>query len=331
LDSKQTELFVSVVAPLHNDSSTISDFVAEVCSVLKAHYTNYELVLVDDMSSDGTVQEVIELLREFECVRLIQLSKRSGIDLAISAGLESVIGDYVAILIPNTDPPALIPKLIETCREGYGVLAGVAVNPLPKTAVTTVFSKLFHLYCRKYLGLDLIPGATHFRVLNRQSLNAILQIKDRYRQMRLITSIVGFNRSTFTYRLLNRQNKPATAIPALTLFEDAIGIMVANSKHPLRLISRLGLLASTLNLAYLLYVVAIYLFKQDVAPGWTTLSFQQGFMFFMLFLILTVLCEYTGRILEECRQGPAYFVLGEKSSSVIISDATRRNVVHESR
>ena len=87
--------------------------------------------------------------------------------------------------------------------------------------------------------------------------------------------------------------------------------------------------ASGLNLLYAMYVLAILLFKQQVQPGWVTLSLQGAGMFFLICLILAMLCEYTGRILEETRDRPLYHVLEERNSSLMIADATRRNVVGE--
>jgi hypothetical protein len=103
-------------------------------------------------------------------------------------------------------------------------------------------------------------------------------------------------------------------------------MVVTSSAHPLRLLAGLGLLASGLNLLYMIYVVAIFFLKDQVAEGWTTLSLQASGMFFLVFLILTALCEYVGRILEESRDRPLYYVVEEKNSNVLIADAERRNV-----
>src|SRR5438105_2405397 len=97
-----------------------------------------------------------------------------------------------------------------------------------------------------------------------------------------------------------------------------MGIIVTNSTHPLRFVSWLGLFGGTLNVLYVGYVAAIYLFKKDVAAGWTTLSLQTAGMFFFVFLILVILSEYIGRILEESKERPLYYVLEERNSSVLL-------------
>src|SRR5438105_4640367 len=111
-----SDCFVSVVAPLSNDGSIAKPFIADVMGVLQSHYTNYELVLVDDGSTDDTVGAVSELLTQYPCIRLIRLSRQFGTEIAFSAGLDTAIGDFIITMTPNSDPPLMIPDLVEDCR-----------------------------------------------------------------------------------------------------------------------------------------------------------------------------------------------------------------------
>src|SRR5215204_3084977 len=96
------DTLVSVVAPLQDDGAVLRSFVAEVVAVLRAHYAHYEGVLVDDASTDGTAAAVEELLRTSPCLRLIRLSRRFGADVAITAGLDAAIGDFVVVMRPQS-------------------------------------------------------------------------------------------------------------------------------------------------------------------------------------------------------------------------------------
>lgn len=323
MSTKKEDTFVSVVAPIKNSQKVIESFLRRVDDILRRRFANYEVVLIDDASTDDSVAVVQGMLSKINCVRLIRLSRSFGEDIAISAGLESAIGDYVVIMNPEMDPPDLIPQIVEKARAGVGILTGVSISGR-QGFLRRMLAHLFHAYCRRVLNVDLIPNSTQFRVLSRQAVNAVTQIHSRYRELRLLAATVGFNRYTFSYEPLRESRKPLKRAIA-----DAIGLLVANSVHPLRFVSALGLMASALNFVYLLYVIAIYFTKADVAPGWTTLSFQHGVMFLMIFLILTVLSEYVGRLLEESQDRPLFFVLDEKNSSVLISDETRRNIVRE--
>ena len=325
----RADLFVSVVAPLHDDAPIVEGFLTELGEVLKGAYANYEIVLVDDASADDTVARVDGLLSRIECVRLIRLSRTFGTEVAITAGLECSIGDFVVVAMPETDPPALIPQIVESCRSGAGIVTGLAPTDRPRSAAASLMARAFRWYARRFWGTDVLTEATHFRALSRQALNAFTQLRDGYRQLRWYSATIGFQSATFVYTPLRRSGR-ARQRSFWAHAVEAIEMIVVNSRHPLRFASHLGLLASGINLLYLGYVIAVYLFRDHVAEGWTTLSLQQGVMFFLVFVVLTVLSEYTGRILEETRRRPPYFVMDEKNSSVVLTDRERRNVVLDS-
>lgn len=324
-----SDCFVSVVAPLYNDAEIVEAFIVEVIIILQENYSNFELVLVDDGSTDHTGVKVTSLLNRYKCIRLIRLSRRFGTEIAIASGLDSIIGDFAVVMLPDSDPPQLIPEIVLQAREGQGVVFGIRKDRSGEPFMIRVATHLFYWLCRKILNLSLPENSTHFRVLSRQAVNALIQIRDRHRYLRLLSTYVGYTNQSFYYTSINRYGRPKTKgfFEALDL---GIGIIVTNSTHPLRFVSGMGLFAGTLNVVYVAYVMAIYFFKDRVAEGWTTLSLQTAGMFFFVFLILTVLSEYVGHILEESKERPLYYVLEEKNSSVLIADQERRNVVKDS-
>ena len=324
-----SDCFVSIVAPLFNDSVIVADFVTDVIQVLRQNYSNYELVLVDDGSDDNTTAILNELLGRYECVRVIRLSRRFGEEIAIFAGLDTVIGDFVVVMIPNWDPPSLIPELVQTARAGSEVVFGVSSAPRADTISIRVGAAIFDWYCRKVLRLSVPKNTTQFRVLSRQAVNAVITVKNVHRYLRILSADVGFAKASFNYQPINRGGPPKRhgTWEAITLATD---IIITASTHPLRFASWLGVLASIINLLYASYVVATFFFKERVAEGWTTLSLQNALMFFFVFLIMIVTSEYIGHILVETLNRPIYYVLEEKNSSVLVADEDRRNIVKES-
>jgi len=321
-----SDCFVSVIAPLYNDSLIVESFVSEVMQVLRDNYGNYELVLVNDGSEDNTIDQVISLLKNYECIRLINLSRNFGTDVAISSGLDTVIGDFVVVLLPESDPPQLIPQLISQVRNGKDILIGAREIRCYEPLWMRAGANLFYWFCRRLFKIPLIKNATQFRVLSRQVVNAILQVQDKHRYLRLLSSYVGYSSQTFFYKPIKRYKKPRTK-GLIESINIALQILVNNSIRPLRFASYLGLLASILNIVYIIYIVLVYLLKDDVAEGWITLSFQSAVMFFFISLVLTILCEYVGVILNRAKGWPAYYVTDEKNSSVLIPNQERRNVV----
>jgi polyisoprenyl-phosphate glycosyltransferase len=323
------DCFASVLAPVSNDCDIIEDFVAEVMAVLQENYANYELVLVDDGSNDDTVSKVTELLKRYQCIRLIRLSRKFGEEIALSAALDSAIGDFVVLMRPNWDPPQLIPEIVQKAREGTGILFGVRNNREGDGSIIRAGAWLFYLYCEKVLKINLPRNSTQFRVLSRQAVNAIMQIKVRHRYLRTLIAHIGFNTGNFVYQPINRSGRAQTR-SLLKAVNLGINIIVNASRHPLRVISWCGVVAGVVNLLYTGFALYSYLLGEDVASGWTSLSLQNAAMFFFVFLILTVLSEYIGQILIESEDRPLYYVYEERNSSVLIADQERKNVARNS-
>lgn len=323
------DCFVSVIAPFRNDAGIVDSFVTEVMAVLKDSYENYELVLVDDGSVDDTAARVAGHLTKLDCIRLIRLSRTFGVEIAIAAGLDAVIGDLAVVMMPESDPPRLIPEMVRQARSGPGIVFGVREDRKSQPLLVRMASHVFYWYCQKWFKLDLPENSTYFRVLSRQVVNAVTRIKSKYPYLRLLGMYVGYGSQPFPYQPISRSGRSRRRrfLEAVSLAND---IIVNNSAHPLRIVSWLGLLAGTLNVLYVGYVFLIYFLKAKVAEGWTTLSLQAAGMFFFLFLILTVLSEYVGRLSLTSRDQPLYYVLEEKTSAVLIADEQRRNVVERS-
>ena len=324
-----SDCFVSVTAPLYNDADIVESFMEDVISILRREYANYELVLVDDGSTDDTLEKASALLRTHECIRLIRLSRRFGLETAITAGLDSVIGDFVVVMLPDRDPPDMIPQLVERARKGVGVVYGVRKNRSGEPFHLRLGSSIFYWLFNRVLRTNLPQNATDFRVYSRQSVNAIIRIKDRTRYLRTFTEYVGYGHEGFAYELIHRRKKHRVSGLGESL-EMAARMIVANSVRPLRMISLLGVVLSILNLLYCGYVLLVHLLAQNVVTGWSSQSLQTSIMFLFVFLTGSVLCEYIGWLTEEVKDRPPYYVLEERNSSVLIADETRKNVVTES-
>lgn len=323
-----SDSFVSVVAPVCNDSTIVESFISETMNILEENYENYELVFVDDASDDDTVAKITLLLTKFNCMRLIRLSRRFGEEIAISAALDSAIGDFVVVLLPNFDPPQLIPKIIQQAQQSTGIVYGIRNNREGDSLLLRAGAALFYWYCEKILKLNLPKKTTQFRALSRQAVNAIMQIKVRQRYLRILISYVGFANESFVYEQINRSGKPRkkSLLEAVNL---AVNIIFA-SRHPLRIVSLIGVLASIINLIYTGFIIRTYFFGDSVAQGWIRFSLQSAVMFFFVFLILTILSEYIGHIFIESENRPLYYVIEERTSAVLVADQARRNVARDS-
>lgn len=321
-----SDCFASVIAPVHNESGIIECFVHDAIRVLERNFTNYELVIIDDGSKDNTAKKITELLKKYRNMRLIRLSRTFGEEVAISAGLDSAIGDYVVVMIPNTDPPKLIPEMVNLARQGNDIVIGIRNESERHSLPMKTGSFFFFWYCRSVLKLNLPKNSTQFRVFSRQAVNAFMQTKDKHRFLRILSTHVGFRTASFVYKPINRDGR-IEKTKFFSAVNQGISMIIKSSTHPLRFVSWLGVSAGVLNLVYTMFVIYSYFFGDDIAEGWTTLSLQSAVMFFFVFLILIVLSEYVGHILIETGERPLYFVLEERTSSDLTADKDRLNIV----
>jgi len=210
-------------------------------------------------------------------------------------------------------------------------MIGVRNSERAEPLTARLGAKLFYSICNRFLGLEVPEQSTHFRALSRRALNALLQIKDKYRYLKVFSTYIGYQHQTLAYTPVARAGATAPQRGFRTSVNLAVNVMVANSTRLLRLVTGLGVLASGLNLLYMLYILGIALFKKHVAEGWITLSAQNAGMFFFVCIILSVLGEYIGRILAETQDRPLYYVMEERSSAVLVLEPQHKNVVTESK
>lgn len=330
LTGPQASLFVSVVLVLRDDAAHAAGLLREIVDVLHATYENYEVVVVDDGSTDATVQVLQPLLAICAGVRVLRLSRRFGEEIALTAGLESAIGDVVVTMTPF-DPPDRLPDLIARAHAAGGIVNGrVERQSTSRSPLRQILSQAYHVLGTRWLGIELVQDATSFRAMTRQALNAVVRIREKHRYLQVFAPYIGlrFEYVTYTPRTIPGRGRH---LPLSAAANRALDIVVTSSVRPLRAVTWLGLLASGLNVLYMLYIFGVALVKRHVAEGWITLSLQHAVMFLLMSLILAVIAEYVGRVLSESRDRPLYFVRDELTSTALVPIAQRRNIVTESR
>jgi len=320
---KHSDIFVSAVLVMDSETNEVAIRVQSAAKTLRIKYSNYEVLIIDNGLSDYQLNALRKLLPSVPCIRIIRLSKVYTTDTAIFAGIEASIGDYVVTLY-NSDPVELIPDFVRLAQK-HDIVQGVAINLRRKNIFESTGAKIFYWYSKKYLRIDVPNGSTLYLSMNRTAANALTRSGRAVRHVRHMAQRVGFNTTTYEYSLPEDQRLYSRANTASLTFQ-AIDLISNYSNHPLRVLSYFGFFAGLVNVAYAAYVLIVNISDDNVAKGWTTLSLQSAFMFFILFMILAVLAEYIGKILSETQKEPDYHLLQELVSTTSVADQNRLNV-----
>jgi len=307
---------ISILVVLENDRDIVDVLVAESLAAVSQRFRYYEVVLVDNASSDGTADRVQELLREKPNLRLVRLSRPYDVETALAAALDHSVGDYVVLLEAQCDPPAMIPALLDAALAGNDVVVGERRKRDDESPLRGWAAHMFYRLASRIWGYSLPANASNFRVFSRRVVNSIIQIKNKRRYLKYLNALVGFHQTMVPYDRMYRRPGGRRQPGLLQSISIALDIVLSNSAVPLRLASLLGLVASFLSLLYFGYVILVALFKAHVIEGWITTNVVTATLFFALFLMVTVLSEYVARLLEEVKDRPLYFVESESSSPV---------------
>lgn len=305
---RQLEL-LSVVAPVYNEEETLAQFYARVCEVLGD--LPFELVLVDDGSTDGTPEMLRDLVESDARVVVLILSRNFGHQAALTAGLEHAQGDAVVSLDADLqDPPEVILTMLERWAEGSDVIVGVRHErpgePRWRLAAIRVFYALF----ARIAQLDSYEGnAGDYRLLSRRALDALNALPERNRYVRGLATWIGFRKVTVTYerdvRFAGESKYPFSRL--LRLASDGV---LAFSLVPLRLAAMLGAVFSVLALLSIPVVVAMRLGGLYVVPGTASIHILVLFLGGVQLITLGIIGEYLGRNFDETKRRPVYLLRG---------------------
>jgi dolichol-phosphate mannosyltransferase len=325
------DIFVSVVVPLDNDADILPHTVRDLDTVMRSHFGDYELIFIDDGSSDGTRSYFMGAIAEFCCVRYFRLTRSFGLEIAIECGLEQAIGDVIVVLNPACDPPELVPIFAEKANDSNGIVIGIGSDKFKRSALYRLVYYLNFAICRIFLARSQLYGATHFMALTRTALNALLTIKDSFRYIRVLAMYAGFEVTKVPYQFQLRRNPPRRR-RLLPLLASTGQLIVSNSDRPLRVAAIVSALMGFADFAFLLYVVAVRVLFKNIEPGWASTNVFNALMFGVMFLVLAVVCEYVAQMRHEVKRRPLYVVQAELHSNVMVANAETRNVVsHEER
>jgi polyisoprenyl-phosphate glycosyltransferase len=296
---------LSVVAPVYNEEATIEEFYARVCSALEGY--PFELVLVDDGSTDGSPALLDGLTDIDPRVRVVYLSRNFGHQTALTAGLDHARGDAVVMLDADLqDPPELICTMLDNWRAGCDVVYAVREQRSGESQFKLRTAKLFYSLFDKLAQVELHHNSGDFRLLDRRALDALLAMRERNRFLRGMTVWVGYTQAAVPYhRDARYAGETKYTIPKMLRFSlDAI---FSFSHRPLQLATLLGFVISTLAFIAIPVVVVLRLVGSYL-PGFSALTIAVLLLGGIQLIAIGIIGEYVGRIYDEVKGRPLYLV-----------------------
>ncbi|WP_342120790.1 glycosyltransferase family 2 protein [Pseudoduganella sp. OTU4001] len=298
----------SIVAPAYNEQEVLEQFHRRVSKVMQDLGADYEIVLVNDGSRDGTLWLMRMLQAQDPRVSIVDLSRNFGKEIALTAGLDHAKGEVVVVLDADLqDPPELIPDMLARWREGYDVVYGVRTQRDGETWLKKATAKAFYRLIRRVSRVDIPQDTGDFRLMSRRVVSEMRGLREVHRFMKGLFAWVGFPSTPLYYR---RDARAAgdTKWNYWNLWNFAIEGITSFTVAPLKVATYFGLSIAVLALAYGGFVVGKALLFGDVVKGYPSLMAVVLFLGGIQLLAIGVMGEYIGRIFNEVKARPLYLI-----------------------
>jgi dolichol-phosphate mannosyltransferase len=297
----------SIIIPLYNEEKTIPELVTRLAAVTDGMSDPWELILVDDGSTDGSFTAMCALHRNDPRIKVVRLSRNFGHQIAISAALDLAQGDAVILMDGDLqDPPELLPQLLKLWKDGYHVVYTVKTSRKENWLKRLAF-KSFYRVLSAMSSIKIPMDAGNFSLMDRRVVEVLRTMPERNRYISGLRAWAGFQQTAVYYDRGPRfAGKPQMSLGRL--FHLALDGIFSFSNAPLRAAIYFGMAAAMVSFAGGLYVVYEKLFTNLAILGWASTIVSILFVGGMILMTLGVIGEYISRIYEEVKKRPLYVI-----------------------
>lgn len=302
----------SIVVPLFNESANVAPLLERIEAVAaSAPGTSYEIVLVNDGSTDGTLETIRAEMQRRSNIVLVNLSRNFGHQLAATAGMEIAAGDAVILMDGDLqDPPELIGAFLQKWREGYDVVYAVRRTRKGESRFKLWTARAFYRVIKRLTKVAIPLDTGDFRLMSRRTVEAVRRLPERHRFLRGMVSWVGYNQIALEYDR-DVRHSGTTKYSLGKMMRFAIDGITSFSDVPLRFASYLGFIVSALAFLYAIIIVVDKSFRLHIAgytPGWASTIVAVTFLGGVQLMSLGILGEYLGRVYDEVKGRPLYLI-----------------------
>ena len=285
-------------------------FHVEITKVMKTTGMDYELIYVNDGSKDRTDELIRELAEKDSHVRAITFARNFGHQTAITCGMDFARGDAVITMDGDMQhPPELIPLLLEKWKDGYDIVQTIRTSTEDSGFIKKITSAGYYKIINSISKTPVTPGGSDFRLMNRKSLDVFLRFREHARFIRGIVGGLGFKQTTIKFEAPAR-HAGVSKFSMNKMLHFAMDGILTNSTTPLRAAFYAGAVSGFIGILLILHVLYSYLVGNTV-PGWATMTILIAFFGSANLVGLGIIGEYIGRIYEETKDRPLYWISGD--------------------
>ena len=301
---------ISIVVPFYNEALGVESFIERLgvtCSTLKSKY-NFEVICIDDGSSDATLEALIKAKTLHPSICIIEFSRNFGKEAALTAGLDYANGDALIPMDGDLQhPPELLPLLLQNWELGFEVVLAQRVNRDTDTFLQKNIARLFYIINQKISQIHIPADVGDFRLMDRKVVEAVKQLRENNRFMKGIFAWVGYRSVTVPYEVEVRKSG-VSSFNASKLWNLALDGITSFSTVPLKIWAYLGALVSLAAFLYALYIFIRTLAYGVDTPGYASLMVAILFLGGVQLIGIGVLGEYLGRVYSEVKARPTYII-----------------------
>jgi glycosyltransferase involved in cell wall biosynthesis len=301
-------MLLSLIIPVYNEELGIPMLLDALSSVLSRTGCGYEILFVNDGSTDRTLEVLAERAWRDPAIKVISFGRNFGHQTAITAGLDLADGDAVIIMDADLqDPPELIPEMVRLFREGYDIVTPQRISRRSDSLMKRLTAHAFYKIMRTFVDRRMLPEVGDFRLLSAGAVRVIRSMRECHRFMRGMVASLGLREVTVPF---DRGKRVAgeTKYPFRKMLLFSWTAITSFSGLPLRMTLCFGLSIVGLGCIYLTWVLYAALIKHEVVPGWTSLVVLQCLFSGSILISMGLLGDYVGRIYEEAKARPLYIV-----------------------
>ena len=300
---------LSVIVPTYNEEEGIPEFHRRLATVLRSLPFSSEIVYVNDGSKDGTLEILRSLSAEHDNVAVIDLSRNFGKEIALTAGLDHACGDAVVVIDADLqDPPELIPDLVRVFKEsGADVIYAQREGRAGDTLMKRLTAHLFYRIMRQISGIEIPIDTGDFRLMSWRAVAALLQLREHHRFMKGLFAWIGFRQIAYRYE---RDPRFAgdTKFNYWRLWNFSLEGLTSFTIAPLKIATYVGIFTAASAALYGTGIILGTLIWGNPVAGYPSLLVVMLFLGGLQLITLGIIGEYLGRVFNEAKQRPLYFV-----------------------